>query len=87
VDWFGTPLSDFLGWVVTALLVLGFSTPSLMKKKPSKSYPEYHPLVVWVAIQLLFIAGSFSQHLLLATIVIAIGCLAVIPFAIRGARW
>ena len=24
VDWYGTPLSDFLGWVVTALLILGF---------------------------------------------------------------
>jgi uncharacterized membrane protein len=87
VDWYGTPLSDFLGWVVTALLILGFSTPSLMKKKPSKSYPEYHPLIVWSAIQLLFIAGCLSQHLLLATVVIAIACIAVIPFAIRGARW
>lgn len=87
VDWYGTPLSDFLGWIVTALLILGFSTPALMKKKPSKSYPEYHPLVVWTAIQLLFATASFSHHLLLAAIVSAVACFAVIPFAIRGARW
>jgi len=87
VDWYGTPLSNFLGWIVTALLILGFSTPSLMKKRPAKSYPEYHPLIVWVSLQLLFIAGSLSQHLLAATIVSAIACLAVVPLAIRGARW
>ena len=88
VDWYGAPLSDFLGWLVAALLILAFSTPALMKKKPSKSsYPEYHPLIVWVAMQLLFIAGSFSQHLIAAATVSAIACIAVIPFAIRGARW
>ncbi len=87
VDWYGTPLTDFLGWVVTALLILGFSTPALMKKRPSKSYPEYHPLIVWTAIQLLFIAGAVSQHLPLAAMVSGIVCVAVIPFSIRGARW
>jgi uncharacterized membrane protein len=87
VDWYGAPLSDFLGWLVAALLILGFSTPALMKKRPAKSYPEYHPLIVWVALQLFFIADSLSQHLLAATIVSAVACIAVIPFAIRGARW
>jgi uncharacterized membrane protein len=87
VDWFGTPLSDFLGWAVTALLILGFSTPALMKKRPSRSYPEYHPFIVWSAIQVVFIAGLWSQHLTVAVVVIAIGCVAVIPFAVRGARW
>jgi hypothetical protein len=58
-----------------------------MKKKPSKSHLEYRSLIVWCALQLLFIAGAFSQHLLLAGIVSSIACIAVIPFAIRGARW
>lgn len=87
VSWYGAPLSNFLGWVVTALLILAFSTPALMKKRPARSYPEYHPLIIWTAINLLFVAGSLSQHLLAAALVSAIGCMAVIPFAIRGARW
>ena len=87
VDWYGTPLSDFLGWVVAALLILGFSTPALMKKRPSKSYPEYHPLILWISIQILFIAACWSQHLTAAAAVSAAGCLLVIPFALRGARW
>ncbi len=87
VNWFGTPLSDFLGWVVAALIILGFSTPALMKKRPSKSYPEYHPLIVWVAMEVLFIAGALSQHLTTAATVSAAACVLVIPFAVRGARW
>jgi hypothetical protein len=87
VDWYGTPLSDFLGWVVATLLILAFSTPALMKKRPARSYPEYHPLIVWTAIQILFVAGSMSQHLAAATLVSGIACIAVIPFAVRGATW
>jgi uncharacterized membrane protein len=87
VDWYGTPLSDFLGWIVTTLLILAFTTPSLMKKKPTKSGPDYHPLIVWISLNLLFIAGAVSQHLLVAASVSAVACVAVIPFAVRGARW
>lgn len=87
VNWYGTPLSDFLGWLVATLLILAFSTPALMKKKPAKSFPEYHPLVVWIAINLLFMAGAFSQHLLIPAVISGMVCVAVIPFAIRGATW
>jgi uncharacterized membrane protein len=87
VDWYGTPLSDFLGWVVAALLILGFSTPALMKKRPSRSYPEYHPLIVWISIEVLFIAAAWSHHLTAAAAASAVACILVIPFAVRGARW
>ncbi len=87
IDWYGTPLSNFLGWLVTTLLALAFATPALMKKKPTKSGPDYPPLVVWVTLNALFIAGTFSQHLFVAAAVSAAACLVVIPFAIRGARW
>lgn len=87
VDWCGTPLSDFLGWLVTALLVLAFSTPSLMKKKPSKSVLNYHPLIVWVSLNALFVAASFSQHLWLAGATSAVTCIVASAFAVRGANW
>lgn len=87
IDWYGTPLSNFLGWLVTTLLILAFTTPSLMRKKPAKAGRNYDPLVVWVSLNILFSAGSFSQHLLLAAAVSAVACIAVIVFAVRGARW
>jgi uncharacterized membrane protein len=87
VDWYGTPLTDFLGWVAAALLILAFSTPALMKKRPSKSYPEYHPLIVWISLEVLFIAGAWSQHLTAAAVASAVACVLVIPLAVRGARW
>ncbi|HWD93385.1 MAG TPA: carotenoid biosynthesis protein [Verrucomicrobiae bacterium] len=87
VDWYGTPLSNFLGWVVATVLILAFATPALMKKKPAKAGTDYAPLIVWISLNLLFIAGALSEHLISAAIVSAIACLAVIPFAVRGARW
>jgi uncharacterized membrane protein len=87
VNWYGTPLTNFLGWLVTTLLILAFSTPSLMKKKPTKSYPDYHPLIVWFSANLLFIASAVSQHLATAAIVSGVACLVIVPFAVRGARW
>lgn len=87
VDWFGTPLSDFLGWLVTTLLILAFSTPALMKRKPSSSGADFHPIIVWLALNFAFSAGAFSQHLLVPAIVGIVICLAIIPFAIRGAKW
>lgn len=87
IDWYGAPLSNFLGWMVTALLVLAFATPSLINKKPAKSAPDYHPLVVWIASNVLFIAAALSHHFWLAAAVSGIACIAVLPLAVRGARW
>lgn len=87
IDWYGTPLSNFLGWLLTALLVLAFSTPSLMKKKPSKSILNYHPLIVWISMTALFIAAALSQHLWLAAGLSAAGCAVATAFAVRGANW
>jgi uncharacterized membrane protein len=86
-DWYGTPVSNFLGWIVTALLILAFSTPALMKRKPAKSSPNYPPLVIWTAINLLFIAGMISQHLWLGAIFGGGGCLAAVVLSVRGALW
>jgi hypothetical protein len=80
-------LSNFLGWPLTALLILAFATPSLINKKPAKSAPNYHPLIVWVASNILFVAGAVSMRLWPAAAVSGIACIAVLPFAVRGARW
>ena len=88
VTWHGTPLVNFLGWIVTLLLILAFVTPALINKKPgSKSPPDYHPLVVWLLLNLLFLTGAAVHQLWSAVIVTAISSVIVTAFALRGARW
>ena len=87
IDWCDTPLTNFLGWLVTTLLILAFATPSLMKKKPAKSPSHYDPLLVWTGVNVLFIASSIGIHFWPGTALGVITCALVIPFAIRGAKW
>jgi uncharacterized membrane protein len=88
LDWYSAPWVNFLGWAVTALLILAFATPSLINKKPRpQPPPEYAPLVVWLLLNFLFATGAAVYHLWPAVGVIALGSLVVAFFALRGARW
>lgn len=86
-DWYGAPVSNFLGWVVVTLITLGFATPALMKRKPGKSVPDYAPLILWVALNLLFAAGDFTRQLWLAAGFNLAASVVASVFAIRGAQW
>jgi uncharacterized membrane protein len=87
-DWYSTPWVNFLGWTVTALLILAFATPALINKKPGpQPPPEYSPLVVWLLLNFLFATGAAVHHLWPAVGLISLGSVAVTVFAIRGARW
>jgi uncharacterized membrane protein len=85
-DWFGTPLTHFVGWLLTTLLILIFTTPVLISKKPGNPLPDYHPLVVWILINLLFIAGALAHQLWPAAAFSLLASLMIAVFAIRGAR-
>ena len=86
-DWYGTPWVNFLGWAVTTLLILAFTTPSLINKKPMpEPPPDYAPLVVWLLINLLFATGAAVHHLWPALSLISLSSLIVAIFALRGAR-
>ena len=61
-DWYGAPVVDFLGWALTALLILVVVTPWLIRKKPVKLPPDYQPLVVWLLLNLLFVTGAIVDR-------------------------
>jgi len=87
-DWYSTPVVNFLGWAITALLILAFATPALINKKPGpQPPPEYSPLIVWLLLNFLFATGAAVQHLWPAVGLISLFSVAVAAFAIRGARW
>ena len=87
-DWYSTPWVNFLGWAVTALLILAFATPSLINKQPRQQPPpDYSPLVVWLLLSFLFATGAAVHHLWPAVGAVALSSVGVAVFAIRGARW
>ena len=88
LDWYGAPATNFLGWAVTALLILAFATPALIVKKPMpQPPPDYAPLTVWLLLNLLFATGAAVHHLWPALGLISLISLVVTVFAVRGARW
>jgi len=89
VTWYGIPLVNFLGWILTLLLILAFATPALINKNPSrtKSKPDYSPLIVWMLLNAIFLTGAAAHQLWASVIVTGASCVIVTVFAVRGARW
>ena len=87
--WYGAPLVNFLGWLLTALLILAFTSPALSKKpaRSKKNRLDYHPLVVWLLALTLFAASAFQNQLWPAAALDVLAGIAVAIFAARGARW
>ena len=88
LTWHGAPLVNFLGWLVTALLILAFATPALISKQPRSKTPapDYHPLVVWLLALALFAIGSIAYDLWPAAGFCVLTSVVVAFFSIRGAR-
>jgi uncharacterized membrane protein len=87
LDWYTAPGVNFLGWGVTALLVLAFATPALINKRPIKQPPpDYHPLVLWLLLNVLFATGAAANHLWLAVGFISAASVAMTLLAVYGAR-
>jgi len=85
LDWYTAPCVNFLGWGVTALLILAFITPALINKKPMKqSLPDYHPLAVWLLLNLLFETGAAVNQLWPAVLAISASTITVTVLAVRG---
>lgn len=86
--WHGAPFYNFIGWLVVALLILAFVTPWLINKNPvRKSPPDYHPLVVWLVMNLIPAAGCAAAQLWSAAGFSVAAAIVVATFALRGARW
>ena len=87
--WYGAPLVNFLGWLLTALLILAFTTPALTQKaaRSKKHRVDYHPLVVWLLAFILFAASAGRNQLWPAAGFCVLTGIATALFAVRGARW
>jgi uncharacterized membrane protein len=86
--WHNAPWVSFLAWAVITLLILAFATPWLInKQRPRSSLPEYHPLAVWLLINLIPAVGDAAQQLWFPAALAVALAIVVTIFALRGARW
>jgi uncharacterized membrane protein len=81
-DWYGAPFVNFLGWALGALVILVFVTPALLNKHPVKRPPDYHPLVVWLALLVVLASATAKHRLWAATILTSVQGLVVLGFSL-----
>jgi uncharacterized membrane protein len=86
-NWYSAPWVNFLGWFVTTLGILGFTTPWLINKQPVKQPTDYHPLALWLLLNLYFATGNALQELWLAAAFSFLANALATAYAVRGARW
>ena len=87
LSWYRAPWINFLGWFMTALAILIFTLPWLISKRPIKQPMDYHPLMVWLLLNLGLVAVNAANGLLTAALVGLIGNTMAAVYAVRGARW
>lgn len=85
--WYTAPWVNSLGWFVTTLAILAFTTPWLINKQPIKRPIDYHPLVTWLLINVWLMTGNGAKNLWPAVGFSLVSCGIVAIYAIRGARW
>jgi len=87
VAWYGAPWVNFIGWGVSALLILAFVTPSLINKNPAPAtQPDYHPLVIWLLLTFLFGTAAWTHELWAASLVVFSETILVAAFGLRWRR-
>jgi putative membrane protein len=82
--WHTAPAQNFLGWFASAFLILLLATPWLISKHPQTPRPFWHPLGVWLALNLFFAAGCAVRGLWSAMVLTVLVSLAVGAAAVTG---
>ena len=85
--WYGAPLASVFGWLVTTLLIYGFTTPWFLNKQPVKQPTDWHPLVVWEILLMWLTLGNALNGLWIAVGVGLLTGIVAAALAIRGGTW
>lgn len=86
-NWYSAPVASIFGWLITTLLIYGFTTPWFLNKQPVKQPTDWHPLVVWEALLIwLSVSNAFSGSWSAVLAGIMAGLVAA-GMAIRGGTW
>jgi uncharacterized membrane protein len=87
-DWPGAPWINFIAWGFLTVLILVLITPWFINKQPGAQPPlSFHPLIVWLLLNLLPTADTAAHHVWVAPTLTLLGATIVAIYAIRGSRW
>jgi uncharacterized membrane protein len=86
-SWHHVPWTAFIGEFAVTICILAFATPWLINKQPSRQPPDWHPLIMWGMLEILFATGNALHSNWAAVMASAVATTALILFAWRGARW
>lgn len=85
--WHGAPWAGFLGWTTAAIILLGFTTPWFITKRPVPQPLDFHPLAIWALLQLNFAAGCAAHRLWAGAIAASVLGIGVSAAALWSVRW
>jgi amino acid transporter len=72
-SWHGAPISCLFGWGSVSLVALMAVVPPLVNKHPVPKGPRPEPLLIWVAINGLFLIAGISHRLTDVALVTGVG--------------
>ncbi len=58
VSWHGTPLTNYIGWGASTIVIVVFVTPMLINKKPAPPPSESHSAWIWILLNGWFILSA-----------------------------
>ncbi|MBI5388047.1 MAG: carotenoid biosynthesis protein [Verrucomicrobia bacterium] len=87
VCWYGAPWVNFVGWLATAVVTLGFCSPWLIAKHPVKTGLSLYPALLWALINLHFTIGNALRGIWLAAGVGVALSATVVWLAWRGLKF
>jgi len=86
VTWHGAPLTSLFGWGTISVVCLIAGTPALVNKHPRPPEPSGWPVLIWVAINLLFLLAALRQGFMDVVIVVVFGLLWPVWLLVQWAR-
>jgi uncharacterized membrane protein len=89
VCWYSAPWFNFPAWTIGTAVILAFSTPWFISKRPVTTTPRLTAALVWGALNLHFILGNAAHRLWLAVLIgapLTTGALILAQLGARRAR-
>jgi uncharacterized membrane protein len=85
LTWYSAPVTNFLGWGLTGMLIVLFCMPFFLVKKPGPLRTDYLPLMVWSALQICLLIAATTAHQWRAVAVSAV--LVILPVIAAARNW